>query len=167
MKNYILISTVILLIFTLFYSCTKDNTVQTDDQLLLAESTAGLSVWHRTDTITAPAGNSIHGFFQIWMNAKALAALDANLNLPVGASFPTGSLIVKTLHDTKTGPVTSYVVMKKDPTNANAGNGWIWADYKPSGEINHSISEKGGLGGCVSCHAGGTNRDLVRSFDLH
>ena len=167
MKKYIVIFSTILLSIALFNSCKKDDTTQTDDQKLLAEATAGLGVWHRTDTITAPAGNSIHGYFQIWMNPTALAALDANLNLPIGASFPTGSLIVKSIHDTKTGPVTSYVVMKKDPSNANAGSGWVWADYKIGGEVNHSVSEKGGLGGCVSCHGGSTNRDLVRSFDLH
>ncbi|HMG16222.1 MAG TPA: cytochrome P460 family protein [Saprospiraceae bacterium] len=167
MKKYILIFSSLLLTFALFHSCKKDDNTQTDDQKLLAEATAGLTVWPRTTSVTDPAGNSIHGPFQIWMNATALAALDGSGNLPVGASFPTGSLIVKSIHDTKTGPVTSYVVMKKDPSNANAGSGWVWADYKIGGEVNHSISEKGGLGGCVSCHGGSTNRDLVRSFDLH
>jgi hypothetical protein len=169
MKKYILIFSSLLLTFALFQSCSKDDDTKTEDEKLVAEATAsGLTGWVRTPTVTAPDPVSIHGNFRIWFNSIAFNALDGSGNLPVGKSFPTGSLIVKTIYAVPTGPVTSYVVMKKDPGNVNVNGGYIWADFNKDGTINHSITEKGVNGGCVSCHYGVTpNRDLCLAFDRH
>jgi len=58
-----------------------------------------------------------------------------------------------------------YAVMKKDPSNGNAGNGWIWAEFETNGTVKTSVSAKGSA--CISCHSGTPNRDLIRTFDLH
>ena len=84
-------------------------------------------------------------------------------NQPAGNTFPSGSIIVKEV--TSGGSVSLYAVMKKDPGNDNAGNGWLWGEYNPDGSTAFSVSKKGD--GCISCHSGSPNRDLVRTFDLH
>ena len=55
--------------------------------------------------------------------------------------------------------------MKKDPSNGNAGSGWVWAEFKTDGSAAFSTSKKGD--GCISCHSNNPNRDLTRTFDLH
>jgi hypothetical protein len=55
--------------------------------------------------------------------------------------------------------------MKKDPSNGNAGSGWVWAEFKTDGSASFSTGKKGD--GCISCHSGLPNRDLTRTFDLH
>ena len=57
-----------------------------------------------------------------------LQALDGNGELPENGSFPQwirvgkGSLIVNSA-------LNILAVIKKAPTDANAGDGWLWAEY--------------------------------------
>ena len=55
--------------------------------------------------------------------------------------------------------------MKKDPSSSVSGSGYQWAEFKTDGTTSYSTAKKGDA--CISCHSGSSNRDLVRSFDLH
>ncbi len=129
-----------------------------------ASSTSGYTYYIGTPGITAGEGNSTHGFERVRLNSIAQTALDSLGKLP-GASFPAGSIIVKEIYPSATGSLSLYAVMKKDASNSSAGSGYLWAEFKPDGSTTFSISKKGD--GCISCHSNSTNRDLVRTFDLH
>ena len=55
--------------------------------------------------------------------------------------------------------------MYKDRSNANAGNGWLWAEYRPGGDVVFSITNRGNA--CTACHslAQGPANDFVRIFE--
>ena len=55
--------------------------------------------------------------------------------------------------------------MKKDPSSPVSGSDYQWAEFKPDGSATFSTGKKGD--GCIFCHSGSTNRDLVGTFDLH
>ena len=151
-------------IFFLFFivsqSCKK---TRLNDSIYEEARGTGLSFYLGIDSVFNPAGGSPHGNFKLKFNNTAASALDGTGRLPVGGSFPDGSLIVKEGF-TGTGNML-YAVMKKDSESKFAANGWLWAEYKPDGEIIYNIKEKGAA--CISCHSASTNRDQVRSFDLH
>jgi hypothetical protein len=128
---------------------------------LFAEVTASGYTYYQSGA-TLP-GLGPHGSFKLRFNSVAAGALDSSGELPSGGSFPTGSILVKEVHNGST--LTLYAVMKKDPANANAGSGWLWAEMGPSGAVVVSVTAKGS--GCVSCHSLSPNRDLSRVFDLH
>jgi Cytochrome P460 len=92
-----------------------------------------------------------------------LTALDGNGELPQNSSFPKGSVLVKEVY--RNSALIGLAVMKKAPTDASAGDGWLWAEYGLDGLPGASITTKGS--GCISCHNDTPNRDLVRTFDLH
>ncbi len=148
-----------------FHSCKKDDKGSPEDETLYGEVTSASKNYYQNANTLAAAGNSPHGSFKLWFNATAKAALDTTGELPSGSSFPSGSLIVK---EVQSGGATSlYAVMKKDPASANAGSGWLWAEYNTDGSVVISVTKKGSDGSCVSCHSGNTNRDLTNTFDLH
>ncbi len=148
------------LLFIVAQSCKK---TRLNDSIYEEASGSGLSFYLGTDSVFNPAGGSPHGDFKLKFNSTAAAALDGTGRLPVGGSFPDGSLIVK---EASTGSSSMiYAIMKKDSDSKFAANGWLWAEYKPDGEIVYNIKEKGVA--CISCHSASTNRDQVRSFDLH
>lgn len=144
-------------------SCKKDNAVTDADNALYAEITAGGYTYYQNGNLLSGVSPSPHGSFKLRFNATALAALDSTGELPTGNSFPTGSIIVKEIYSGNS--INLYAVMKKDPTNENAGSGWMWAEFNTDGSAAFSTGEKGD--GCVSCHSGTPNRDLTRTFDLH
>ena len=163
-KKSTLIILTIASIFITLQSCKKDKDESVDgDSALYNEITAGGYTYFQNSALLSAAGASPHGSFKLRFNATAQAALDSTGELPVGGTFPTGSIIVKEVHSG--GSINLYAVMKKDPSNANAGSGWLWGEYKTDGSTAFSISKKGD--GCISCHSGATNRDLTQSFDLH
>lgn len=99
---------------------------------------------------------------RVSMNARARRALVGG-RLPSGATFPDSSVIFKEI---RTGAATTlYAVMFKDRNNPLAGNGWLWAEYRPNGAVDFSITTKGA--GCVSCHSReqGPQNDFVRTFE--
>lgn len=101
---------------------------------------------------------------RVRLNAVANAAL-VNGRLAANTAFPDGSIVVKEIRPTATTPVTLYTVMVKDRGNALAGNGWLWAEYGPSGSVTYSVNSRGGA--CTSCHLRerGPQNDLVRTFE--
>lgn len=147
----------------LFASCKKDKAINNANHQLFDEATAsGFTYFDNGDLLTG-VSPSPHGSFKLRFNAIAYAALDTSGRLPVGATFPNGSLIVKEIF---TGTdITLLAIMKKDPSSDYASNGWMWAEIKPDREVSFSLREKGDA--CVSCHNGSPNRDLTRTFDLH
>lgn len=58
-------------------------------------------------------------------------------------------------------------VAKKAPASASAGATYLWAEYALDGRPVISLTGKGAIGSCVSCHSTTPNRDLMLTFDLH
>ena len=142
-----------------------DQPVPSADETLFNESstTSGYS-YYQSGNILPADPNSPHGSFLLRFNSIAAAALDSTGELPVGGTFPNGSILVKEVYVGTT--LSLYAVMKKDPGSSNSGQGWLWAEYEPDGAVNISVLDKGN-DGCVSCHTAIPNRDLVRTFDFH
>ncbi len=167
MKPYLTIIIILFAIVTSVQSCKKDNEDTSTDTDLFNEtsSASGYTYYIGSPGITAGFGNSPHGFERVRFNSIAQAVLDSTGKLPSGASFPTGSIIVKEIYSSATGSINLLAIMKKDPDNGNSGNGYLWAEIKPDASVAFSTSKKGD--GCISCHSGSPNRDLIRTFDLH
>lgn len=152
----------------LFKSCTNHDIedpsiVDATDSSLFAEiEQSGYTYYQNGDMISA-ASQSPHGPFRLRFNSIALSALDNAGVLPPNGRFPSGSIVVKETYRNSNFDV--FAVMKKAPTDNNAGNGWLWAEYQINGGIAVSLQEKGGR--CINCHTETPNRDLVRTFDLH
>ena len=109
------------------------------------------------------SGSSAHvPRIRVSMNATAFGVLQ-NGRLPSGATFPDGSIILKEVLDN--GVASVYAVMRKDPGNALAGNGWLWAEYRPDGGTVFALANRGNV--CTSCHSlnQGPQNDYVRSFE--
>jgi Cytochrome P460 len=169
MKKSILTLVAIATIFIIIQSCKKDKdedtTIQADTDLYNEiKNVSGYTYYEGGDTLS-PLGGSPHGIFKLRFNTTAHAALDSTGKLPVGGTFPTGSVIVK--EKIVGSNATLFAVMKKDPSNTNAGSGWLWAEYNTDGSTQSSVTLKGGTNGCVSCHSFSPNRDLTKTFDLH
>jgi len=111
------------------------------------------------------SGTSAHQpLVRVSMNQRAFAVLQ-NGRLPSGATFPNGSIIFKEVLSEGSGAVSLYTIMYKDRNSAQAGSGWLWAEYRPDRSVAYSISNRGG--GCVGCHSleQGPAHDLVRTFE--
>ncbi len=161
-KTIITIGLIITTIVTI-QSCKKDKADTDADNALYSEITAGGYTYYQSGTLLSGVSPSPHGSFKLRFNATALAALDSIGELPSGSIFPTGSIIVKEIFSGSS--INLYAVMKKDPSNENAGSGWLWAEFNTDGSAAFSTGKKGD--GCISCHSGSPNRDLTRTFDLH
>ena len=109
------------------------------------------------------ASSAHQPLIRVRMNAVAAAALQ-NGRLPSGTTFPDGSVIFKEVLSTSRLPDV-FAVMYKDRSNANAGNGWLWAEYRPSGDVVFSMTNRGSA--CTSCHSldRGPANDFVRIFE--
>lgn len=144
-------------------SC-KHAKVTNEDVAIMDEVMAGnLLFYQNNDVVLNAAGNSPHGNFKLLFNQTAWDALDSTGKLPVGGTFPEGSLIVKDI--IKGGSTDLYAVMLKNPGSSLSNLGWVWNEFKPDGSVVIGASDKGDA--CVGCHRGNTNRDFVNSFDLH
>ena len=101
---------------------------------------------------------------RVSLNAIAAGALQ-NGRLPSGARFPDGSIVFKEIRSSAAASPNLYAVMVKDGGNSLAGNGWLWAEYGPTGSVTFSLSNRGSA--CTSCHQReqGPQNDFVRSFE--
>lgn len=101
---------------------------------------------------------------RVTLNATAAGAL-VDGRLPAGRTFPDGAVVFKEVRPSATAAPTLYVIMVKDSTNGAAGQGWLWAEYTPTGATAYSVDRRGGA--CISCHSreAGPQRDLVRTFE--
>lgn len=152
------------------WSCRTDKadpvsptTAVTDQALYALAQNPSFAYYKGQNVLLPPQGDSPHGPFKLRFNARALSVLGADGKLPVGAVFPDSSIVLKETY--QNGALQFLVPMLKLPGNASAGSGWVWGEYLPDGTVVHSVNNKGQ--GCIGCHSGGTNRDLIRSFDLH
>jgi hypothetical protein len=160
--KYLLISRFTFLVGALiiFHSCAKEKAkvpFQVTNQALfeLIQQTAG-SGYYQSGMILSPKGNSPHGTFKLRMNNVAQRVLNTDGELSPGETFPDSSLIVKELQSAGT---TQYAVMYK------SGSEWSWAEISASGNPIYSVTSNGAA--CIPCHSSSTNRDLIRTFDLH
>jgi hypothetical protein len=136
--------------------------LESTDASLFDEATDNGFVYFQGGNTLSKANESPHGNFKLRFNSIATSVLKGG-DLPLGRSFPVGSVIVKEVYQNSTLAVLA--VMKKIPTDPSAGSGWLWAEYQLSGVSLVSIKSKGN--GCINCHSATPNRDLVRTFDLH
>jgi hypothetical protein len=144
-------------------SCGPNEDAKSLDDTLFEESTASGLTYYQNGNILDGKAPSPHGSFKLAYNDVAAAALDSEGELPVGASFPKGSLLVKEVY--KDGQLDLIVPMKKDAGSEFAGGDWLWGEYGTDGSVVYSVGEKGKS--CTGCHGGSPNRDLVRTYDLH
>lgn len=163
MKKSLIIITAIASAIVLMQACKKDKNDTDADNALYSEVKAGGYSYYQNATLLSAAAASPHGSFKLRFNSTAQAALDSTGELPSGHTFPHGSIIVKEIYSGSS--LNLYAVMKKDPSNGNAGSGWVWAEFNTDGSAHFSTGKKGD--GCISCHSNSPNRDLVRTFDLH
>ncbi|MCB9252896.1 MAG: cytochrome P460 family protein [Flavobacteriales bacterium] len=149
---------------TFFQSCDKEEEALKDENFILyQEAVSGNYSMFRNGDLLAGKGPSPHGSFKLRFNDLASSALDSAGNLPVGAKFPQGSILVKDIYSG--GNLTLHAIMKKDTTSEFSERGWIWAEYKPNGDIEYNLDRNGQA--CVFCHGNSPNRDHTRVFDLH
>ena len=101
---------------------------------------------------------------RVSFNSVAAGVLQ-NGRLPAGTTFPTGSIVFKEIKPNATVAATLYAVMVKEIGNSLAGDGWLWAEYGPTGSVAYSVNSRGGA--CTSCHRREQDprNDLVRSFE--
>src|SRR5687768_7984622 len=107
-----------------FTHCSDDEQVAGPDLELYNEATAttGFTYYQDNPIIRASSGASGHlGYMRVRFNTIAQSVLGLDGRLPVGSSFPNGSLIVKELYDNASGSIQLYAVMKKDSLNEYAG----------------------------------------------
>lgn len=160
-KNILSVASIIILATSVFYvSCKKKKT---NEKLYEDSKSADLSFYKGKDTIYDAKGGSPHGNFKLKFNSTAVASLGPDGKLPFGGSFSEGALIVKEVYSGN--ELTLYAIMKKDSKSKFGSNKWVWAEYKPNGEVVYNVSLQGKA--CTSCHSSGTTRDLTKSFDLH
>ena len=162
MRPILSIIVILALAFFILPSCKKRSIEKADDALFDELAGSGY-VYYQGGAVLQAKGGSPHGPFKLKFNGTAQTALNSSLELPAGNSFPNGSILVKELYDGNT--LTLYVVMKKDDSDKNAEQDWLWAEYDTNGEVIYSIGQKGSS--CISCHTATPNRDLIRTFDLH
>lgn len=126
---------------------------------------AAYALFPHADSVTSGTlnGSSAHQpLVRVRINDTALAALQ-NGRFPAGGSFPKGSVIFKEI--IIGGTTQLYAVIYKDSNNPLAGNGWLWAEYEPNGNVRFSITTRGV--NCTGCHAReqGSQHDFVRTFE--
>lgn len=153
----------LLLLGGLMLACKKEESSTEDSKLYEAVKDNNFVYYKGNNAILNAKGGSPHGDFKLRFNATAAAALGADGKLPAGASFPEGSIVLKEIWENN--QLTLLVPMQKAASNPDAGEGWIWGEYKPNGAVVYEVSKKGS--GCIGCHQSNPNRDLIRSFDLH
>jgi hypothetical protein len=113
---------------------------------------AGYSLFPNADEFTDGRlnGSEAHRpIVRVSLNAKAFGALQ-NGRLSSGGEFPAGSVVFKELRSRADAPTTTYAVMYKDAGSAFAGNPWIWAEFRPDGSVQYSLSNRGAA--CTGCH---------------
>lgn len=157
--------TLTLFLFSTLLMLTMCNKATDEDKALFARSatTEGFT-WYKGDDAklvsTIPGAHNT--YVRTRFNAVAQAALTDSGKLPVGGSFPEGSLIVKESYDADNN-FTVFAIMEKAPNNSAAGEGWLWAEYDADGKAVHGINKSNK--GCINCHNDSGNRDFMLFFD--
>lgn len=129
----------------------------------LTQPTTGWIFYKRSSTpIARTSRPHAESHALVRYNARAATQLDADGKVKRDASFPDSSIIVKVLSNGPT--LVTYAVMMKLRNSGSAGfDGWVWAEYDPSGAVKYSTAGRGGA--CASCHSSGI--DYTRMNDSH
>ena len=136
----------------------------TDSQVsMLARAPSGWTYYrNRPDTLTRSSGSGhSESHLRTRYNEVAATQLDADGRVRGNATFADSSLIVKEL--ISGGALNRYAVMMKMRASENAGDGWLWAYYRPDGSAVISITSRGA--GCTGCHS--TGIDYTRMNDSY
>lgn len=133
--------------------------------IMQVEPFTGYSLFPRVDSVTSGTLNGSHAhqpLVRVSINTTASGILQDG-RLPAGVTFPDGSIIFKEI--LMGGTTVLYAVMYKDASNRFAGNGWLWAEYRPDGTVDFSLTTRGIS--CVGCHSfeQGPQHDFVRTFE--
>lgn len=144
-------------------ACTNDKISVDEDAVLFGDVMSGGYHYYQTGNLLSGISPSPHGSFKLRFNETAFAVLDSTGELPSGSRFPVGSVIVKEVYSGNNNSL--YAVIKKEPSNSLAKDGWLWAELNTDGSTHYSAGNKGS--GCSGCHGGAPNRDFIRTFDLH
>lgn len=142
--------------------CTKDQGINPSlaftDQSLLDSCKQSYHTYYQNDAATLLAGSAgPHGAFKLRFNSVAFKVLTSNGKLPVGASFPEGSFIIKDIYSGNA--VSLYAFMYKK------SGSWLWGEVKPNGDVVYSVNKN--PSGCTGCHSQTGNRDLALSFNFY
>ena len=136
----------------------KNPALAYTDLPLLDSCSQSYHKYYKNDATSLLSGaHGPHGTFKLRFNAIAFKALTNNGKLPVGGSFPEGSLIIKDIYNG--GNLSLYAFMYKK------SGSWLWAEIKPNKEVLHSINDKETV--CTGCHSQSGNRDLAVSFNFY
>ena len=128
----------------------------TDKQLFDSCNNAANLVYYKNNSSTVHSGaNGPHGPFKLKFNKIASLVLTDNGKLPVGQTFPDGSLIVKEIQ-----PAGIFAFMYKFKKS------WLWGEAEANGSTIFSIN-KDPISSCVNCHSQSGERDLVVSFNFY
>jgi hypothetical protein len=73
--------------------------------------------------------------------------------------------VFKEIRASQSAAPSVYALMYRDQANPLSGDGWLWAEYGPTGSVVYSIANRGA--GCVGCHrlGRGPQNDLVRTCE--
>ncbi len=151
----------------IFYSCTKDigpnplldkNSPYTDKSLLDSCKNSSAFIFYKGSSAyiaNDPSSGSPHGPFKLKFNKIAAAALGTDGELPVGATFPEGSMVVKETQ------ASIYAFLYK------RNGAWLWGETSFDGSnIIESVNQDASTA-CISCHNRPVARDLVLSFQFY
>lgn len=145
----------------LLVACTKKQginpTLAFTDKALL-DSCKTMMYYYKQDPNLLLSGSAgPHGTFKLRFNSVANAALTDGGKLPLDASFPEGSFIVKDVY--QGGQISLYALMYK------LKGSWLWAEIEPGGSVHYSVSKNPSV--CTGCHSQPGNRDLAVSFNFY
>ena len=161
MKAY---NVLLLSLFVFFYlsACTKKqgtnlNLSYSDKALFDSCLLAAPNYYLNNSSIIYPGNNGAHGSYKLRLNAIALKALTDNGKLPLQATMPEGSLIVKEI--IQNNRVFQYALMYKK------SNTWLWAKYQANKTIIFSVNKNPQL--CTDCHNQNGNRDFLLTFKYY
>jgi hypothetical protein len=154
-------------IVPIYQSCKHDSQAGGIDlEMLQLARQSSEFVWykHSPEFLNKSAGSG-HSFpmLRTRYNAIAAAALDSAGNIPDGAIFPEGSLIVKELSHGSSAERYA-VLLKRSSDPAADERGWVWGYINSDETAAEPASQKGA--GCKSCHsqAGSVDYMLMKKF---
>lgn len=143
-------------------SCKHEIPAPLDVELLrLAQDTSGQVFYHNSGALLPRSAGSGHpqAFLRTWYNPTAAAYLDSVSGAVLDTLFTDGSAIVKELY-AQPGNIALYAIMFKKSDHPNADqDGWVWAEIKPSGEVDIPSSDRGAA--CRGCHSQSGNIDFT------
>lgn len=161
-RDRILLCAMAIPLWWLLPSCKHEIPAPLDVELLrLAQDTSGQVFYHHSDALLPRSAGSGHpqALLRTWYNPAAAAFLDSMGAVVEDTLFSDGAAVVKELY-TAPGTLSLYAIMYKKADHPNAdADGWVWAEVKPSGEVEIPSSDLGSA--CRGCHSQSGNIDFT------